>query len=101
HVVAAMGELEAELGGDDAAAAVGRIAGDADFHKRGTRRAVPMAPCRFSSGEATSPPPNQTRTVSPSGRTEASQTTMLSQRSEPSIAPGSFSQATPSIDRAR
>jgi hypothetical protein len=28
------GQLDAELGGDDAAAAVGGIAGDSDLHKR-------------------------------------------------------------------
>jgi hypothetical protein len=32
-VVAARGELDAELGGNDAGTAVGGIAGDADFHK--------------------------------------------------------------------
>jgi hypothetical protein len=32
-LVAARGELDAELGGDDAGAAVGGITGDADLHK--------------------------------------------------------------------
>jgi len=32
-VVAAGGEFLAELGGDDAGAAVGGVAGDADFHE--------------------------------------------------------------------
>jgi hypothetical protein len=32
--VAARGELDAELGGDDAGASVGWVAGDADFHGR-------------------------------------------------------------------
>ena len=32
-LVAARGEFDAELGGDDAAAAVGGIAGDADLHR--------------------------------------------------------------------
>ena len=36
-LVAARGELDAELGGDDAGAAVGGIAGDADLHKREPR----------------------------------------------------------------
>jgi len=35
-VVAAGGKLLAELGGDDAGAAVGWVAGDADFHERGS-----------------------------------------------------------------
>ena len=34
HLMAARGELDAKLGGDDAAAAVGGIAGDADLHRR-------------------------------------------------------------------
>ena len=32
HLVTAGGEFDAKLGGHDAAAAVGRIAGDADLH---------------------------------------------------------------------
>jgi hypothetical protein len=34
--VAASGEFLAELGGDDAGAAVGGVAGDPDFHGRGS-----------------------------------------------------------------
>ena len=62
-LVAAGGQFQAEFGGDDAAAAVGGIAGDADVHF--TRVAKPICPWRFSSGDATSPPPNQTRMRSP------------------------------------
>jgi hypothetical protein len=36
NVVAAGGELLAKLGGDDAGAAVGGVAGDADLHERGS-----------------------------------------------------------------
>src|SRR5438045_2784135 len=61
HVMPAVGELQAELGGDNAAAAVGGIAGYSDSHNFGIRLATPIWPCRFSSGDATSPPPNQTR----------------------------------------
>src|SRR5580704_14810094 len=35
-VVAAGGELLAQLGGDDTGAAVGWVAGDTDFHERGS-----------------------------------------------------------------
>jgi hypothetical protein len=35
-VVSARGKLLAEFGGDDAGAAVGGVAGDADFHERGS-----------------------------------------------------------------
>ena len=33
HLVAQRGELDAQLGGDHSAAAVGRITGNADFHR--------------------------------------------------------------------
>src|SRR5438067_165178 len=100
-VVTAVGELEAELGGDDPAAAVGGVTGDSDSHGNGINLAVPIWPCRFSSGDAASPPPNQTRMESPSIGTDGSQITLLSQRSEPAKAPGSFSQITPSLEPAR
>ena len=39
---------------------------------------MPIFPCRFSSGEATSPPPNQTRMTPPATSTVGSQTTFAS-----------------------
>src|SRR2546425_2452095 len=100
-VMAAIGQLEPELGGHDPAAAVRWIAGDSDPHGLGTSFAVPIRPCRFSAGAATSPPPNQTRTVSPSSSTDGSQSTLSFQGSEPAKTAGSFSHATPSAERAK
>src|SRR5712691_10910862 len=100
HFVAAVGQLQAELGGDDAAAPVSGIACDADFHGFGISFAVPIRPCRFSSGEATSPPPNQTRMEFPSISTDGSQITFSFQGSLPANEPSSFFQVTPSIDPA-
>src|SRR5579859_609526 len=101
HLMPAVGQLQAKLGSDDAAAAVSGIAGNSDSHNFGIRLATPIWPCRFSSGEATSPPPNQTRMESPSTRMVGSQITLLFQRSDPAKEPGSFSQVTPSMDRAK
>src|SRR5438876_4604174 len=100
HFMSAVGQLQAELGGDDAASTVGGITSDSDFHNFGTSFAIPIWPCRFSSGEATSPPPNQTRMESPSTRTEGSQITFSFHRSAPPKEPGSFSQVTPFHERA-
>src|SRR5262249_10579545 len=98
--MAAVGEFQAQLGGDNAAAAVGGIARNSDFHSFGTSFAMPIWPFRFSTGEATSPPPNQTRIESPSTSTEGSQITFWFHRSAPANEPGSFSQVTPSGERA-
>src|SRR5207249_6049395 len=96
HVMATVGQLQAEFGGDNAASTIGGIARDSDFHSFGTSLAMPIWPCKFSSGEAASPPPNQTRMESPSTSTEGSQITFSFHRSAPANEPGSFSQVTPS-----
>ena len=57
-LVPARGQFHSQLGGDNPAAAVGWIASDADVHLASV--AKPICPCRFSSGDATSPPPNHT-----------------------------------------
>ena len=56
HLVAAGGQFHAEFGRDNPAAAIRGIAGNTDVHF--TSVAKPICPWRFSSGEATSPPPN-------------------------------------------
>ena len=72
-LVAAVGQFQAQFGGDDAAAAVGGITGDSDLHlARLTSPASEFRRTRSArSGSRpaarTSPPPNQTRT--PSGAT--------------------------------
>src|SRR5262249_36153226 len=101
HFVAAVGQLQAKLGGHDPTAAVGGVACNTDPHRFGIKVAIPIWPCRFSSGEAASPPPNQTRMVSPSISADGSQMTFPFQGSEPAKEPGAFSQVTPSLDRAR
>ena len=68
-LVPAVGQLQSQFGGDDAAAAIGGIARDADVHlpsvaSAGLRSRSARAGSR--PGDATSPPPNQTRTSSPS-----------------------------------
>src|SRR5260370_42407330 len=72
--VSARGQFHSQFGRHDPAAAVGWIASDADVHLASV--AKPICPCRFSSGDATSPPPNQTFTTSPSTATVASQITL-------------------------
>src|ERR1035437_3292886 len=70
-LVPASGQLHSQFGGDNPAAAVGWITSDADVHLASV--AKPICPCRFSSGDATSPPPNHTRIRSPSTTTVGSQ----------------------------
>jgi hypothetical protein len=45
--VSARGKLLAEFGGDYAGAAVGGIAGDADFHERGSPRSSVVNPVQM------------------------------------------------------
>ena len=68
HLVAAIGQFQTQFCGDDAAAAVRRIAGDSDPHGVSVSFSVayPICPFRFSAGSALSPPPNHTRTRSSS-----------------------------------
>src|SRR5664279_6138873 len=80
-LVAARGQFHSQLGGDNPAAAVGWITSDPDVHFASV--AKPICPCRFSSGDATSPPPNHTRIRPPSTTTVGSQITLESHASAP------------------
>src|ERR1035438_5615437 len=73
-LVPARGQFHSQFGGDNPAAAVGWITSDADVHLASV--AKPICPCRFSSGNATSPPPNHTRIRPPSTTTVGSQITL-------------------------
>src|SRR5260370_42710767 len=72
--VSARGQFHSQFGRHDSAAAVSWIASDADVHLASV--AKPICPCRFSSGDATSPPPNHTRIRSPSTTTPGPQITL-------------------------
>src|SRR6266545_4670661 len=104
-LVPAIRQLQAQLGGHDAATAIRWIAGDSDLHgatipRCGTSVPRPIWPLRFSSGEGRSPPPNHTRTTPFSISTDGSQSTLLSHACSPEKTYGSFLHLTPSSERA-
>src|SRR6185503_13750534 len=104
-VVPAIRQLESQFSGHDTAAAVRRVTRDSDLHfdsvaPTGRRLPNPIAPCRFSSGDATSPPPNHTRTPPATASTVGSQTTLPSHPDSPAITSDVRSHFTPSGDRA-
>src|ERR1022692_4857304 len=98
-LVPARGQFHSQFGGDNPAAAVSWIASDADVHLASV--AKPICPCRFLSGDATSPPPNHTRIRPPSTTTVGSQITLEFHACVPLYCTTSFVQLTPSVERAR
>src|ERR1035437_4471362 len=101
-LVPARGQFHSQFGGDNPAAAVGWITSDADVHLASV--AEPIWPCRFSSGDATSPPPNHTRIRAPRSpsttTTVGSQITLEFHACVPLYRTASFVQRTPSVERA-
>ncbi len=104
--VAAGGQFQAEFGGDDAAAAVSGIASDADVHfasvalNRTQRRVADLSVQIFVGRRhiaAAEPDPDLAASTS----TVGSQITFESHACAPLNTAGSFSQCTPSVERAR